>query len=209
MTAEQQIWQWVWLGFYTPEEILEMVMEETWRTYFDYKTNADTLETQKVKYQLLIAQFFNKKNNASTAWKSRTDVDRLENSFEELRTQIDVVAVHLAGRDYDEAIENIGFLFEEIEEEPEGDISKDFCFYLENDINNMLPPLEKVQEQKGNLPLYFGQKEDSHKQNLRLGEFIFKVLKNNNFKLNWSKKEGAPIIIQDFEWQNRGENWEE
>ena len=164
---------------------------------------------QKFDYQLLINEYFKQKNNVSISWKTTTDINRLENAFEELRTQTDIVAVHLAGRDYEEAIENIDFLFEEIEEESESNISKKFCFYLENDAIDLLPPFENTQEKKGDLLLYFGQKEGSNDENLALGEFIFAILKNNNFEISWSKNEGTPIIIQGFNWQNRGEGWEE
>jgi hypothetical protein len=209
MTEAEQIWQWVWLGFYTSEEIMEMMMEETWQTYFDYKTNADTLQNKTTDYQSLIEKYFNEKNKTSANWEIETDVDKLEAIFETLRTEGDAASIHLAGSDYEEAIENINDVFEEMEEEAEENISNKFCFYLESDAINLLPDFENPTTKKGNLSIYFGKKEGSDIENLALGQLIFQHLKNNSFKCIWSQDGTQPILIQDFEWQNRNERWKE
>ena len=46
-------------------------------------------------------------------------------------------------------------------------------------------------------------------ENLALGQLIFQHLKNNNFECIWSQDGTQPILIQNFEWQNRNEGWEE
>lgn len=208
MTAAQQIWQWVWLGFYSSEEIMEMMMEETWKTYFDYKTNADTLQNKTTEYQSFIDEYFNEKSKISANWETETDVDKLEVVFEILREK-NTVAIHLAGNGYEEAMENINDVFEEMEEDATENISKQFCFYLENDAINLLPVFENSATQKSILPIYFGKKEGTNNENLALGQLIFQLLKNNDFNCIWAEDSSKPILIQNFEWQNRNEGWED
>ena len=208
---KEQVWNYIWSGFYSEEEIIEILMEELWNTYFDYKTNADVLELKKQELQSIIQKYSAQKIEQQRFWAYDTDLDRLELAFEEMRNSSNIIALHIAGEDYDSAIENVGAIFfEDYEDGEEMDLTVGYCFYHENDAFSLLPDFENPTDSKMNtLPIYFGNIEGLEKESLEIGNRVFQILQKYGFQVQWNANGKTPIEVQNFKWQNRFREWDE
>ncbi len=205
----KEIWRLVWLGFYNEEEILEIVLEETWASYFENQINAAEIESTKEELSQLIQKYQATKADAEQKWHPETAIDRLELAFEELRNETNnVLALHIAGDDYDEAIENTGAIFMEDSDIDTIDLTTGYCFYIANDAKQLLPDFENPASKTGTLPLHCGNIEGMEEEGLAACQNIFQILKKYGFKLSWNKKHDAPINLLEFKWESRYQEWD-
>jgi hypothetical protein len=108
---------WVWSGFYSADEVYEMI--------------EDILEDDADEQLLrsLIDPEFEKKLTAEKDWPQQTDCDRLDFAFESLNSN-GIIALHNAGYTMSDGLSDVS----EKLHEKERDQIKGYCFYHGQDV---------------------------------------------------------------------------
>ncbi len=187
----EQIYVYVWSGFYTEEEIHERIEEMVEEKWFDSE-ETDAAAVDEGVMRDAIAAEFQKKRVAQQTWPATTDCDRLDRAFERLNGE-SILAAHNAGYTQSDGLDCVRELYHERGGEQSS--LTGFCFYHEQD-------LERALRGQG-LMLAFGAVDGSDERDLEVGRRIQQVLTAEGFKVAWDGSMDQRITIRNLNWQRR------
>ena len=188
MTAEQDellndvldsIKEYVWAGFYSPDEVYDEA-EEILEDEPDVHLTESELRTT-------IAQLFAEKREAERSWSSTTDCDRLDEAFAALDER-GIAALHYAGYTQSDGLSDIA---EHVGDHP-GQY-RGYCFYTEQDVTTA---------RRGSMSVAFGGVEGAEIAE-EIAREICLVLTNKGLKASWDGDLGHRIEIVDIVWARR------
>ncbi|GAB7529285.1 hypothetical protein PS3A_16940 [Pseudomonas sp. 3A(2025)] len=169
---------WVWSGFYTVEEMTEMVDD-----ILEDDCNGAMLK------RLIEPQLQNKRE-AQQAWPTVTSCDRLDKVFERLH-QAGICALGNAGYTMSDGFSEVA---EATHDMPEG-LYHGFCFYHGQDVERAI--------EEGGLMIAFGAMADDPAHSLRVAQKICDALKTAGFDVAWDGTVQQRIEIPGFQWLRR------
>jgi hypothetical protein len=177
-----EIKKWIWSGFYSPDEVDEMI--------------DDILEddADEAMLRATVAPEFDKKAAAETSWPDTTDCDRLDQAFEEPNSR-GVIALHDAGYTMSDGISDVS---EELHERGRKGING-YCFYHGQDVERAMAG--------GGLMIAFGDLDDDKTRKTEVGRSVTDVLKKFGFAVEWKGDPEIPLNIPAFDWKRRSAHY--
>ncbi len=169
---------WVWSGFYTPEEMDEMVDD-----IIDDDCDVPALKA-------LILPEWQRKLDAERDWPEVTACERLDAVFYDLHEE-GICALSNAGYTLSDGFTEVA---EAIHQAP-NDHYHGFCFYHGQDV-------ERAVEGEA-LLIAFGAIDDDPAQSLKVGHRLCSVLKAAGFEVFWNETVEQRVEIHNFNWQRR------
>lgn len=169
---------WVWSGYYSAEEMDEMVDD-----VLDGECDVAMLKG-------LIAPELQRKREAERHWPAKTDCERLDALFEQLHEE-GICALDNAGYTMSDGFAEIA---EALHEAPEGHYHG-YCFYHGQDIERSI--------QEGGLMLAFGAMSDDPEQALQVAQRICQLCRAAGFEVHWDGSVKQRIDLVGFTWQRR------
>lgn len=164
------------LGFYSDDEILEIIDDE----FIEENLSEESLS--KV--------FLENKKNFEEFENDSEDFRKLEEVFLELSGN-NILTIHNAGYDIEEGIQDAFELFVHLRNN-KIDIDG-FAFYSFEDIESAI--------EEESLKIAFGDFEYDEKKGLEIGKRVANALKSAGFDLSWNESIDERIIINDFKWE--------
>lgn len=164
------------LGFYSDDEILEIIDDEF------IEENLSEESISKV--------FLENKKNFEEFENDSEDFRKLEEVFLELSGN-KILTIHNAGYDIEEGIQDAFELFVHLRNN-KIDIDG-FAFYSFEDIESAI--------EAESLKIAFGDFEYDEKKGLEIGKRVANALKSAGFDLSWNESIDERIIINDFKWE--------
>jgi hypothetical protein len=172
---------WVWSGFHSLSDVLEML--EDWDEDDEDDFNKQMLdEYAKSEFQA--------KREAEATWPAVTDCNRLDAAFDALNG-IGIIALHNAGYTISDGISDVS----EVLAESDRDKVKGYCFYHEQD-------LERAVDGHG-LWLAYGDIADTAAGKRAIGELVKAELERRGFVVEWDGDEEKRIDLPRIVWQRR------
>ncbi len=168
----------VWSGFYTHDEIDEMI---------DDILEDDANETM---LRAAIKPELRKKKEAEKSWPKQTDCDRLNSVFNELEKQ-GILCLHNAGYTMSDAHSDA---YEIYSEAPKGKYFG-YCFYHGQDTDRAIDG--------GGLMLAFDHVKGDVPEKMDVALKIKEMLEKEGFTLDWDGTTEKRINIPNFVWKNR------
>ncbi len=164
------------IGFYSDEEILEIIDDE--------------FIEENISKDLISKLLLENKENSVELKEDSDDFIRLRNAFIDL-TKENIISIHNAGYDIEEGIQDSFELFTHLRNNQYGTIG--FCFYTFEDIENAI--------EDNALNIAFGDFEYDEKKGLEIAKKIVTVLESYDFDIDWNESVDELILIQDFDWK--------
>ena len=164
------------IGFYSDEEILEIIDDE--------------FIEENISKDLISKLLLENKENSVELKEDSDDFIRLRNAFIDL-TKENIISIHNAGYDIEEGIQDSFELFTHLRNNKYGPIG--FCFYTFEDIENAI--------EDNALNIAFGDFEYDEKKGLEIAKKIVTVLESYDFDIDWNESVDELILIQDFDWK--------
>ena len=169
---------WVWSGFYSPNEVNEMI---------------DDILEENANEALLRAAVhpeFEKKAAAEASWPETTDCDRLDQAFEDLNAR-GIIALHNAGYTMSDGIEDVsGVLHERGRKEIKG-----YCFYHGQDVERAVAG--------GGLMIAFGDLDDDKTKKMEIGRLVKDALQNFGVAVEWNGDPETRLNTPGLAWKRR------
>ena len=166
------------IGFYSDEEILEIIDDE--------------FIEENISKDLISKLLLENKENFVELKEDSDDFIRLRSAFIDL-TKENMISIHNAGYDIEEGIQDSFELFTHLKNnkyEPIG-----FCFYTFEDIENAI--------EENTLNIAFGDFEYDEKKGLEIAKKIVKTLKDYGFEINWGQSVDEIIEVENFNWKKK------
>ncbi len=169
---------WVWSGFYSPDEADEMI--------------DDILEddADEAMLRAAVVPEFDKKAAAEASWPETTDCDRLDQAFEDLNAR-GVIALHNAGYTMSDGISDVSEALHELGRTG----IKGYCFYHGQDVERAVDG--------GGLMIAFGDLDDDKAQKAKVGQVVRDVLQEFGFAIEWSGDPETRLNLPAFDWKRR------
>lgn len=164
-------------GFYSKEEILELIEDE----FIEENISLDKLED-------LISKNY---ETIDIPNQDSVDFNKLENVFNQLTGLNEIITIHNAGYDLEEGVQDAFELFVHLRNNNYS--PKGFCFYSFEDI--------EIAIEEETLSLVFGDFESDEKKALKIGKIIVEALESNGFNIKWNNSLDSPIEITNFIWE--------
>jgi hypothetical protein len=170
---------WVWSGFYSPDEVDEMIDD-----ILEADADEDFLRAA-------ILPEFEKKSQEEKHWPKETDCDRLNNVFQALETQR-ILALHNPGYTMSDGHQEAY----EIRQDRGGDKYIGYCFYHEQDVERALAG--------DGLMIAFDHVDGDAPDIVSVGEAVKTALMKAGFEVDWNGSPDKRISISKFDWKRRG-----
>jgi hypothetical protein len=169
----------VWSGFYSPEDVDQMI--------------DDLLEddADEAFLRAAVEPEFEKKAEQEKHWPEETDCDRLDKAFSALEAQ-GVLALHNAGYTMSEGHQEAF----EIMQDRGTDSFIAYCFYHGQDIDRALAG--------DGLWIAFDHVNGDVPEKIDVGNTVQSTLKNAGFDVEWDGNTNKRIHITGFDWKRRG-----
>ena len=164
------------IGFYSDEEILEIIDDE--------------FIEENISKDLISKILLENKENSVESTEDSDDFIRLRDAFIDLSKE-KIISIHNAGYDIEEGIQDSFELFTHLRNNKYGPIG--FCFYTFEDIENAI--------EDNALNIAFGDFEYDEKKGLEIAKKIVTVLESYDFDIDWNESVDELILIQDFDWK--------
>lgn len=162
-------------GFYSKEDILELIEDE----FFEENVSLDEISN-------LISQNY----DILDIKQNSVDFIKLNDVFNQLSGINDIIAIHNAGYDLEEGVQDAFELFIHLRNNNYN--PKGFCFYSFEDI--------EIAIEDEILSIVFGDFESDENKALAIGNIIVDALKSNGFEIVWDNTVNNPIEIKNFNW---------
>lgn len=169
---------WVQSGFYTHEEMNEMVNDIT-----DDNCDVDALKA-------LILPELQRKLDAERGWPQVTACDRLDEVFYHLHED-GICALQNTGYETSDGFTEVA----EVLDEAPDDHYHGFCFFHGQDVEYVV--------NSDVLFITFGAINDDPAQGLKVGQRLCAVLKAAAFEVVWNETVERRVEIHNFKWQRR------
>ena len=184
--AEQQIRSLIWSGFYTPDDVFEIISEDL---NDPYALSADDRTWIEETTERLAEQ----KTAEEANWPETTDWERLDEAFDRL-DDAGILALHNSGTSQSDGIDDANDIARQMA--GEGFSFRGWTFYHEQDLQRALS--ENI------LMLSFGSLNETEADPLTIAGEVVSVLKSAGFEVQWSGTPEDRISLQGFKWQKRG-----
>ena len=152
--------------------------------FFDVEEIIEILEDQFIDEDIDFSKLNISLNNFDN-----TNFNKLEHAFKALSNE-NIVAIHNCGYDIEEGVGDAFELYVHLRNNnhnPDG-----FCFYTFDDVE------EAIWDNK--LKITFGDFENDENKALEIGQIVFKVLKDENFSIEWDGTVNNQIELNHFKW---------
>lgn len=152
--------------------------------FFDVEEIIEILEDQFIDEYIDFSKLNISLNNFDN-----TNFNKLEHAFKALSNE-NIVAIHNCGYDIEEGVGDAFELYVHLRNNnhnPDG-----FCFYTFDDVE------EAIWDNK--LKITFGDFENDENKALEIGQIVFKVLKDENFSIEWDGTVNNQIELNHFKW---------
>lgn len=152
--------------------------------FFDVEEIVEILEDQFIDEDIDFSKLNISLNNFDNA-----NFNKLEHAFKALSNE-NIVAIHNCGYDIEEGVGDAFELYVHLRNNnynPDG-----FCFYTFDDVE------EAIWDNK--LKITFGDFENDENKALEIGQIVFKVLKDENFSIEWDGTVNNQIELIPFKW---------
>lgn len=173
---------WVWSGFYTQDEVQEMIDDII----------EDGVDVDKIRST--VAPEFEKKAIAEKSWPEVTDCDRLDQFFGNLNDN-GIVGLQNAGYTMSDGLSDVS---EEIGFRDRSKL-KGYCFYHGQD-------LERAVAGSG-LMLAFGDLDDTPEGRQAIGRLVVEFLSKAGFESDWDGTPDNRIHVPKLDWKRRFHQW--
>jgi hypothetical protein len=169
---------WVWSGFYSPDEVDTMI--------------DDILEddADEAMLRAAVAPDFDRKAVAEASWPDTTDCDRLDQAFDELNS-CGVIALHNAGYTMSDGIGDVSEVLHERGREG----IKGYCFYHGQDVEGAV--------RGGGLMLAFGNLDDDKPKKTEIGRLVKEVLQDHGLAVEWNGDPETRLNMPGLDWKRR------
>lgn len=178
-------------GFMEEDELLEEVLD----TFLDEDVDPKWIGEQ-------VHKLYAEREAEIDEWdpEEANDFDRIANAFDEL-CEHKIIALHRAGLDDDDAVEEITEAFKSLAER--GIRPKGYVYYHGGHLEKVLD------EDKPSLDLVFGAVTKAESQVTQVGNLISDTLQRYGFDIRWNGRPGSNIRIKDIDWQKEpdDEDW--
>lgn len=182
----ESVFNQVRMGFLSPEEIKENILEEIEDNEFENEISEEWADEK-------IAVEIKKVANESKNWPQPTDTDRLITAFDDLCKQ-NIIALHNAG--YTTSDGEYEVVEVELQLNDNAVASDGYCFYHEQDLARALDL-----EDPG-LYIAFQKINNSNDEiTIGVGKKIAATLQKNGFEVKWNEQATSKIFIPNFKWQ--------
>ncbi|WP_295862422.1 hypothetical protein [uncultured Xanthomonas sp.] len=177
-----EIRKWVWSGFYSQDEIQEML--------------EDILEDDcdEAMLRASVASQWQAKQQAEQTWPTQTDCDRLDALFEQLHAS-GICALANAGYTMSDGHVEVN---QAVADTPDRRYHG-YCFYHGQDMERAIDG--------GGLMLAFGDLEGREEADLAVGQQVAAALRAAGFTVDWDGTPRKRIDLPGFVWQRRAD-WE-
>ncbi|MBI6819539.1 DUF6891 domain-containing protein [Pseudomonas syringae] len=169
---------WVWSGFYSAQEMDEMIED-----IIDDDCDVAVLKA-------FIAQELKQKLEAERLWPKITDCDRLDVVFYHLH-EAGICALSNAGYTMSDGYSEVA---QADHDAPDGHYHG-YCFYHGQDV-------ERVVE-GGELMIAFGSLDDDPLKGVDVGQKVCGALRTAGFQVIWNETDEQRIEIHAMKWQRR------
>lgn len=170
--------QWVWSGFYTRDDI-EQMMDDI----VDDDCDVDALRS-------LIGPKLREKQKAERSWPALTDCDRLDKVFYDLHER-GICALANAGYTKSDGYADVA---DAVADAPDGHYTG-YCFYHGQDV-------ERAIEGHG-VMLAFGDLGDDDARGMEVGQAVAEALRQAGFQVDWDGSMQTRINLPVFDWKRR------
>ncbi|WP_117191681.1 DUF6891 domain-containing protein [Rhizobium terrae] len=183
--ASTEIRRFIWSGFEAEEAIADIVVE-------GYPRPEAVSDADRLWIRTEVSRLFEEKRREEATWPARTDWDRLDAAFVELRAS-GIVALHNAGLTQADGFAEVA---EEFRMRQEVDVkSSGFVFYVGEDVETALS--------EGELYLAFGAFEKRSENTPVIARQIIAALNKKGLRATWSGDIGKRLLLSPFEWRKR------
>ncbi len=169
---------WVWSGFYSPEEVDQMI---------DDILEADAHEQM---LRAAVTPEFAKKLQAEPTWPAVTDCDRLNIVFAALDSR-GILCLQNAGYTMSDGHDEAN---EQLSKQPSGRYFG-YCFYHGQDLERAV--------KGGGLMLAYDHVNGDVPDKIKVGSAVKEELERNGFVLDWNGTSENRINIPKFDWKRR------
>jgi hypothetical protein len=180
--ARESIRHYVWSGFYSADEIAEIICEEL----FDPETIDKSWATAQ------IAAEFDKKRLDEQTWQHPTDCERLDAVFAELQ-QKKIITLQNAGYTQSDGLSDVTERWKDVGADKSDIIG--YCFFHGQD-------LERAVAGDG-LMLTFGDILGADEKGIVVGKTISEVLEAHGFSPDWDGTIAKRINIPNLKWRKK------
>lgn len=182
----QSIFSQIRMGFFSPEDIIENVLEEVEDNGFEDEITEEWIEST-------IESEFEKLQIESEQWERPTQTERLTQAFDELCT-LNIIALHNAGYTTSDGEDEVIEVESELREN--GVQSDGYCFYHQQDLERAIDP------EAPSLYIAFQKvNNNTDEVTIGVGKQVVQILKNHGFDVVWDETVNRKIELPGFAWQ--------
>jgi hypothetical protein len=172
----------VWSGFYTQEEVAEMLTD--W-------IEDDEGDPDEAALGVALQKEFADKKAAEATWPRVTDCDRLDRAFADLRAK-GIIALQNAGYTMSDGLYDVGEALAQVGRKG----IRGYCFYHGQD-------LERALDRMG-LMLAFGSLDDEPTRKIEVGQTVQAALQEVGLVVEWKGDPESRLQLPLLDWKRRG-----
>lgn len=181
---EERLNVFVWSGFYRRDEILRHLSEDA---------EGEGEEFAPGELARIVDNELALKREAEKGWPERTDCDRLDEAFAQLRSD-NLIALQNAGFTQSEGFQQCCDEYERLGGESSG--VRGFCFYTFQDLERGVCGF--------GLDFGFGSSDGETDPSLEVGQALVQALRQQGFEVHWEGTVAQRPRLTKMDWKRRG-----
>ena len=181
---EERLNVFVWSGFYERDQIVGYLTEDA---------EAEGEEFPPGELARIIDNELAIKREAEKAWPDRTDCDKLDEAFAQLRSD-GIIALQNAGFTQSEGFQECCDEYERLGGEASG--VRGFCFYTFQDLERGVCGF--------GIDFGFGAADGETDPTIAVGQAIVGALSEQGFEVNWDATIDRRPRLESLDWKRRG-----